>query len=665
MTIWSAEIKELEDLFNSIKGRFAGLEKELEQLIKFDDANVILLYSRRCLEVIITDLCEYELKRPRKTEPLKGIIDKLNREEKVPSHIITSMDSLNSLSTYGAHPKDFDPEQVKPVLNNLAIIIKWYLKYKDNRTLDKVKAEEAKQESKEPIPNKEGIKKSKKSLIFWLSGLILVVAIVVLALLVFKIQGGKRQTKELEKSIAVVPFLNDSPDEENTYFINGIMDEILVNLQTIKELRVISRTSVEKYRDSDKSSIPEIAKELGVNYIVEGSGQKYGNTFSLRVQLIRAAKESHLWAESYEKEIKDINDILSIQRQIAQAIAEELKAIITPQEKQLIEKIPTTNLTAYDLFLKGNQEYWSYWSKGNLDHIYKSLDYLRKSIELDPEYSMAYTGLGRNYWLLGHMDPNPSPDMWEESRRLLKKAIDLDPENGWAYAELAVVQHNWDWDSIAARKSFEKAIYLSPNTPDIYIHYFYLEYRLGNCDKAESLLKEWKKINPEVNVEEDITLLFCQHKFQQIMNITEQKGIENFGAGNIFMIVSAYSITGNYNRALEISDYMVDKLGDPSWGLYCKGMVLAMMGNKDGAYEVISQLSKLSESRKVSLCDLAGIYIALGEKAQAQKYLEQALRERDIFLHQILTIPSFYLIKDEPWVKDIIRRSWIPLKSTE
>ncbi len=115
MQIWSAEIKELQTLYTSIKGRFPELEKELGRLIKADDENMVLLYSRRCLEVIITDLCEKELKRPRKTEPLKGIIDILNREKKVPSNIIASMQSLNSLSTFGAHPKEFDPEQVRPI----------------------------------------------------------------------------------------------------------------------------------------------------------------------------------------------------------------------------------------------------------------------------------------------------------------------------------------------------------------------------------------------------------------------------------------------------------------------------------------------------------------------------------------------------------------------
>ena len=131
MQIWSAEIKELEKLYETLKDHFPDLEKELEQLIKFDDPNVILLYSRRCLEVIIIDLCESELKRPRKTEPLKGIIDKLHHEEKVPENIIASMHGLNDLSTFGTHPKNFDPEQVRPALINLATIFKWYMKLKN------------------------------------------------------------------------------------------------------------------------------------------------------------------------------------------------------------------------------------------------------------------------------------------------------------------------------------------------------------------------------------------------------------------------------------------------------------------------------------------------------------------------------------------------------
>ena len=150
MAIWSNELSELNKLYSSFRGGLPDIVREMEQLLRTEDANVVMLYSRRCLEVIITDLCESELKRPRKTEPLKGIIDKLNSEEKVPSHIITSMISLNSMANYGAHPKDFDPEQVKPVLNNLAIIIKWYLKYKDFKIVSKTEPTEL---VNEPLPS--------------------------------------------------------------------------------------------------------------------------------------------------------------------------------------------------------------------------------------------------------------------------------------------------------------------------------------------------------------------------------------------------------------------------------------------------------------------------------------------------------------------------------
>ena len=161
MAIWSVEIKELEKLYESHKGQLPDLDKELERLVRADDENMILLYSRRCLEVIITDLCECELNRPRKTEPLKGIIDKLHKEEKVPSHIITSMHGLNELSTYGAHPKDFDPGQVKPVLNNLDIIIKWYLRYKKTVTIQLPQAEEEKVQQRDQ-PLKEIIRDKRK-----------------------------------------------------------------------------------------------------------------------------------------------------------------------------------------------------------------------------------------------------------------------------------------------------------------------------------------------------------------------------------------------------------------------------------------------------------------------------------------------------------------------
>ena len=173
MIIWAAELKEVEKLYESLVGQLPDLEKELSQLVKTDDPNVVMLYSRRCLEVIITDLCENELKRPRKAEPLKGIIDKLNSEEKVPSHIVASMHSLNSLATFGTHPKDFDPEQVKPVLNNLAVIIRWYLKYKDFKIISKDEPNEEQKRSIDYSNTYVNASKKRKRNLLLLSGLIL------------------------------------------------------------------------------------------------------------------------------------------------------------------------------------------------------------------------------------------------------------------------------------------------------------------------------------------------------------------------------------------------------------------------------------------------------------------------------------------------------------
>jgi len=269
------------------------LEKELVQLIDTKDANVVLLYSRRCLEIIITDLCESELKRPRKTEPLKGIIDKLHHEEKIPSHIIASMQNLNTLSTFGAHPKEFDPEQVKPVLNNLTTIIKWYLKYKETKATVKPKEEEIINETKAPEDSTEQIQKPKKKLILLISGLTLVVLIVIVALFVFNIIGSEKQSKELEKSIAVLPFrlLSDEPDKQ--YLADGMMDAILLHLSKIEDLRVLARTSVEQYRETDKTATM-ICRELDVAYLLEGSFQKYGDQVRLIVQLIQPGREGHV-----------------------------------------------------------------------------------------------------------------------------------------------------------------------------------------------------------------------------------------------------------------------------------------------------------------------------------------------------------------------------------
>jgi len=196
----------------------------------------------------------------------------------------------------------------------------------------------------------------------------------------------------LEKSLAVLPFKNDSSDSTNRYLINGLMEATLNHLQQIKDLRVVSRTSAEKYRHTTKS-IPELADELHISYVVEGSGQKIGNRILLNIQLIDARKDNHLWARRYEREV---TDIFQLQQEIAKDIASEVRAIVTAEEQKRIERIPTTDLIAYDLFLKAT-ELMRQGGRGNLQEAVSLLD---KAIERDHEFALAYAVTAIAYYYL-------------------------------------------------------------------------------------------------------------------------------------------------------------------------------------------------------------------------------------------------------------------------
>lgn len=201
-----------------------------------------------------------------------------------------------------------------------------------------------------------------------------------------------KQDELPEKSIAVLPFKNESSDSSNLYFVNGLMESTLNNLQKIKDLRVISRSSVEKYRDTDKT-IPEIAEELNVRYFVEGSGQKVGHRVLLNIQLIEASGDRHLWAEQYNRKVVDI---FTLQNEVATKIAGAIEAIVTPAELQQIEKKPTENLLAYDYYLQALEPFFSRTNEG----LEKAILLFKKAIEEDPEFALAYANVAISYYLL-------------------------------------------------------------------------------------------------------------------------------------------------------------------------------------------------------------------------------------------------------------------------
>ena len=254
---------------------------------------------------------------------------------------------------------------------------------------------------------------------------------------------------------------SDSPDEENAYFINGIMDEVLNNLQKINDLRVLSRTSTDQYRGVARPTIPEISKKLGVNYIVEGSGQKYGNKFVLRVQLLEGSEDRHLWAESYEQEIDGVEDIIRIQSRIAKAIAEELHAIITPAENKLIEKTPTVNLTAYDFYRRGREEYSKYTSD-NREALKKAEYMYNQALNYDSAFALAYIGLAEVYWDRHYWTEYFAENFLDSVLILADIALSYDDNLSDAYS-LRGHYYRQTGNREQALKDYNEAIKLNPN----------------------------------------------------------------------------------------------------------------------------------------------------------------------------------------------------------
>ncbi len=491
MAIWSVEIKELAKLYQSLSGKFPELEKELARLIRAEDPNVLMLYSRRCLEVIITDLCDCELNRPRKTEPLQGIIDKLNKESKVPSHIVASMHSLNSLATFGAHPKDFDQEQIKPVLVNLDIIIKYYLKFKGSgKIIQPGQVQAAGNMDKLPGEADQNRKNSKilrKGLISAFGLILLIIGGILFFTVIFK--SGEK-SEEVEKSIALLPFklLSDEPDKQ--YLADGMMDAITLYLSKIQDLRVMSRTSVEKYRETTKTA-NEIGRELNVEYLLEGSFQKYGDNARLIVQLINVSEDSHAWADEFNSRW---SDVFSLQSEVAQKIATELEVVLTPGEIIRMEERPTENLEAYQAYLRGR--YYGHQPHFTTQTWNLALQNYLDAVEMDTTFALAYGELAHAHARYIYLRQDLSESRIQKANQAAAKALRYGADQPGVHLSLGYYYLYAYRDTEKALKHLEIAEKGLPNNAEIMIEKAAIIVTKGRWEEFIELLEKAQRISP-------------------------------------------------------------------------------------------------------------------------------------------------------------------------
>jgi TolB-like protein/AraC-like DNA-binding protein/TPR repeat protein len=313
----------------------------------------------------------------------------------------------------------------------------------------------------------------------------------------FLMRSSFAKAKSIEKSIVILPFKNESNDSTNVYLINGLMEATLNNLQQMKELKVISRTSAEKYRNTTKS-IPEIAKELNVNYFVEGSGQKIGDQILLNIQLIDATTDKHLWAKQYRRETREI---FELQEEVARNIAGEIEVIISPEENERLEMKPTDNLVAYDAYLKGSDLF--YKSKGGAD-LLAAVSWFKKAIEEDPEFGLAYANLGIVYYYLDIFQIEKKYEL--ELSTNADKALLYAPKS-----DVSLIVKALDYASKRQFKQavpyFEKALEYNPNS-GLVLHFLNEFYSMHVPNPAKHLEIALRRIKSDVPMLDSNTTAF-------------------------------------------------------------------------------------------------------------------------------------------------------------
>ena len=296
----------------------------------------------------------------------------------------------------------------------------------------------------------------------------------------------------VEKSIAVIPFENLSEDKENAYFAEGIQDEILTRLSKIADLKVISRTSTQHYKSAPEN-LPEIAKQLGVAHILEGSVQKSGDAVRVNVQLIKAANDSHLWADTFDRKL---TDIFSVESEVAKAVAEQLRARLTGQEEQVIAAKPTDNVEAYDAYLRG----LAYTLKAGRTpaNSLAAQKYLREAVRLDPKFALSWA-------LLSYVDAlgyvrqilQPTVALREEARQAAETALTLQPNLGEAVLAKGYYYYACPKDYDTAVRYFEQARQLLPNSSRIPESLAYVTLRRGQWDRSEAYFNEAERLDPQ------------------------------------------------------------------------------------------------------------------------------------------------------------------------
>jgi TolB-like protein/DNA-binding winged helix-turn-helix (wHTH) protein/Flp pilus assembly protein TadD len=483
-------------------------------------------------------------------------------------------------------------------------------------------------------------------------------ALVLLVLVAFvgawKFRAWKRPSPVI-RSLAVLPLESLSSDASQDYFADGMTDELISDLGQISALRVISRTSVMGYKHTRKL-LPQIARELNVDAVVEGTVLRYGDRVRITAQLIEASADKHLWSQSYEGELRET---LALQSKVARAVADQIRINLNPQEQAALKNARVVNPQGYESYLRGRY----FWNKRTADGLKVALAYFNQAIDEDPKYAKAYSGIADTYALLGDWQyaVMSSKEALPKARAAAIKALELDSALGEAHNSLAFCLDAFEWDFDSAGKEFQRAIELNPGYATAHHWYAWHLGVLGRYDQAIAEMRKAENLDPlSLIINADLAeLLLIAHLYDDSIQ-QSRKTIEmdpNFALAHN-QLGLAYLERQKHDEAIAELRQAVRLSGGSPTCIANLATAYVVSGKRSEAEKLLSDLKQRSNPAYSHASEIAVIYASLGDADQAMNWLEKSYEER--FNPSVLLRPGFDPLRSDPRFEDLVRRIGLP-----
>ncbi len=479
-----------------------------------------------------------------------------------------------------------------------------------------------------------------------LAFVLLTVLVVVLA---FALRSNRAiatgKALEHSTSLVVLPLENLSGDKEQDYFADGMTDELIANLAKIRSLHVISRSTAMAYKGTRKP-LSEIARELNVDAVVEGTVMRVGNRVRITAELVQVSTDHHLWADTYESQM---GDVLALQNRVSSAIVNEIRINLTPEERERLAKAPAVSPEAYENYLKGVY----YWNKRSDENLGKAIGYFEQAAHLDPQYALAYAGLSDCYAIISAeiFGTMPASEAAPKAKAAALRALELDPSLAQAQTSLATAKFNYDWDWSGASEGFERAIGLNPSYATAYQRYSLYLIAMGRVQDSFAQIQKARELDP-LSISINFSLgwrLYMARQYDraiaQLQNTLEMDPtyeLPHLVAGQ------AYEQKGDYALAIPELKKAVELSHGTPLMVSALAHAYARSGNRKEAESLLAELKAKSKTQYVSPYYLAIVCVGLAKNDQAIDWLEKAFADRSNGLVFLKMEPELDELRSDP-----------------